>query len=157
MKEILLTQGKVALVDDEDFEVLNKVKWAAHKMSNIFYAARNGTPINGKQKTILMHREILRPPKELHVDHVDHNGLNNQRHNLRIATRSQNMHNQGKRINNTSGYKGVCWDKQNKKWRTQIKLNGKIIFLGYFPTKEDAHTAYVKACHKYHGEFARPN
>lgn len=151
MKKIPLTQGKFALVDDEDFEKLSKFKWYANKLHNSFYAMRHSKEDN--RKFILMHREILKTPNKKVTDHIDQNGLNNQRSNLRVATPSQNQHNKGGYKNNTSGLKGVMWHKRDKKWFARTKLNGKNIYLGYYTSKELAHEAYVAGCKKYHGKF----
>ena len=91
---------------------------------------------------------------ENEVDHRDTDPANNRWHNLREATHAQNMCNSGKQANNTSGYKGVCWDKQNEKWRAQIHYGGKCHYVGQFGTPEKAHAAYREAAEKYHGEFA---
>ena len=99
----------------------------------------------------LMHRGYL--PEE--IDHIDGNGLNNDIENLRAATRSQNCRNKGAQKNNTSGFKGVSWQKRDKKWQAQIKLDGKAHHLGRFDTLEAAHEAYKAAATKLHKEFAR--
>lgn len=101
-----------------------------------------------------MHRLIMNTPDGMVTDHIDGNGLNNQRKNLRICTHTENMANRKIHINNTSGYKGVTWSKQNNRWRSQIYLDSKNIFLGLFTDKEEAYKAYIKACKKYHKEFA---
>lgn len=92
---------------------------------------------------------------EGHIDHEDGDTANNRIRNLRDATRAQNMHNQGVRKGNTSGFKGVFWDKQNKTWTAQIRTGGKRLRLGAHKTPEAAHAAYVAAAQEYHGEFAR--
>lgn len=156
MKEIQLTQGKVALVDDEDFERLNQKKWCAFKNGNTFYAARifyGGE----KQKTILMHREIMNTPQGVEVDHKDGDGLNNQKCNLRNCDHFQNSHNQSRQSNNKSGFKGVSKDKNTGKWAVNIKINNKQIHIGCFKDLKDAALAYDKAALKYHGDFARLN
>ena len=156
MREILLTQGKVALVDDEDFEQFNQFKWRAWKHRNNYYACRNGKTINGKKSMLLMHREVLNAPLGIQGDHRNGNGLDNQKHNLRLATHTQNMHNRkNAHKNNKLGIKGVCWHKKVKKFRAQIKINGKKINLGFFNVLGDADSAYRKAEEKYFGEFAR--
>lgn len=139
-----------ALVDNRYYEELNKVNW---HLQNGRYAGRI-EKIDGKQKVVLMHAFLLKTPKGMQTDHIDGNGLNNQQKNLRICTASQNQMNTGKRKTNTSGFKGVSWDKRNKKWRANIKINGKKIHLGCFDDKLFAYAAYCEACIKYHGEFA---
>lgn len=153
--EIPLTQGKVALVDREDYEELSKYKWCAHKKLRTFYAVRNSTKdFRGKGHTIQMHRKIINCPIGMEIDHIDGNGLNNTRANLRVCTHSQNLMNIGKRSNNTSGFKGVSFDKQLKKWLASIHINCKQKNLGLFATAEDAYKAYCDACIKYHREFS---
>lgn len=115
MKRIPLTQGKVALVSDEDYEYLMQWKWYARRAGKTFYAGRH-VRLKLKQKVFHMHRVIAERLGILEApDHKDRNGLNNQRSNLRAATISQNKANRGRNKNNTSGYKGVYWDKERKK------------------------------------------
>lgn len=130
MKEIPLTRGKVALVDDEDFESLSRFKWQASQESGIWYARRG-------HKTIRMHTQIM---GGLNVDHRNRNGLDNRRENLRFATRSQNGFNTKLFKSNKSGAKGVSWYKwlAVPKWRADIKVNGRKIHLGYFHDKDEA-------------------
>lgn len=149
MKEILLTQGKVTLVDDSDYEELSRFKWYYDRG----YAGRS-TYTNGNQKKILMHRQILNAPLGLEVDHADGNKLNNQRSNIRICTRSQNAMNMPRQANNTSGFKGVHFDKHANKFRAMIRINTKNKHIGHFKNVEDAAIAYNDAAKKYHGEFA---
>jgi hypothetical protein len=152
MKEIPLTQGKVALVDDGEFEELNKYKWHVLWNGYSFYAVRSV----GK-KTISMHRQIMGTPKGMDTDHRDMNTLNNQRFNLRICTGSQNMYNSGKRKNNTSGYKGVTFNKKKRKFQAQIRVPGKRFYLGLFTTPIKAAIAYDIAAKRLHGVFAQLN
>jgi hypothetical protein len=158
MKEIQLTQGKVALVDDEDYEYLNQWKWYANKLGNKFYAVRN-LRINKKYVgSILMHRLVANNNSKMHTDHCNGDSLDNRKENLRICNASENLMNQKKHLNNKSGYKGVGKYNNNKsKFRSQISCNGKFIHLGYYKTKEDAAKAYNAAAIKYHGEFANLN
>ncbi len=150
MRSIELTQGKVTYVDDEDFVALNKFKWCARKNRKVFYAIRRSG-----NKTEQMHAVIMKTPKGLQTDHIDGDGLNNQRSNLRVCTQSENRMNTGGYKNNKSGFRGVYWKAETKKWAAQITAGGKQFSLGYFKTKELAHEAYCRACVKYHGEFAR--
>ena len=160
MKEIKLSKGFVALVDDDDFEYLNQWKWHVFKSGSGFRAVRNkprGTN-GGKQGAIYMHRVVLKvtDPK-ISVDHKDHNTLNNQKENLRKATHSQNMANRTPHKGSTSIYLGVNFCGQHKKWRCQIYKNGRKIFMGYFVDEKDAALAYNKEAIKLHGEFANLN
>lgn len=155
MKEIVLTQGKVALVDDEDFDRVNQYKWCANKIRRVWYVVRNSPIIDGVGKTVLLHQEILQTDSQ--VDHRDGNGLNCQKHNLRMATHSQNMANSRKPAHNTSGFKGVMWHKKLSKWGAKLNLKGKQIYLGWYENKIDAAKAYDSGALKYFGEFARLN
>lgn len=154
-REIQLTQGKVAIVDDEDFEWLNQWKWYAHRYDKIWYAERNKPRPYVEKKTIRMHAVILGNDKW--ADHKNGNGLDNRRDNLRECTYSQNVMNRGIQSNNTSGYIGVAWHKKIDAWVAYIQVNRKRINLGRFTTKEEA--AYVRdqAAIKYHGEFSHLN
>lgn len=163
MKKIKLTQGKYALIDEEDFDLISQYKWYAKKIGNTFYAARAITVqgqnkhknIKRKQKTIIMHREIMKNKlkQNQEIDHINGNGLDNRKCNLRLCNRSENMMNQ--RIKKgTSQYKGVRWD---KKWRAQITYNKKQKHLGFFNNEIDAAKAYDKKAKELFGEFAKLN
>lgn len=159
-KEIVLTQGQVAIVDDADFKWLNQWKWHAHKSkrdpSAKFYAVRTyrKTLPNGETKnaSIKMHRQILGAPDDTNVDHEDGNGLNNQRHNLRAANKTQNNANRRLNRNNKSGFKGVSWT--GRHWKAAIQVKGRAYNLGYFPTPQAAHERYKEAAVEHFGEFA---
>lgn len=156
MKRIPLTQGKFAIVDDEDYVELSKYKWCAMKNWNTFYAVRM-VPVRGRQKTVLMHREILHLIGSSQGDHRNRNGLDNTRNNLRECSPSENSRNQVVKKNNISGYKGVHWDKVAKKWVACVGVNSKQIYLGTFTCLIKAAKCYNEAAEKYHGEFARLN
>jgi hypothetical protein len=125
-----------------DFEELNKTKWCAHKDGTTFYAVKT-IRINKKEKTIKMHRVIMNTPHNMKTDHIDGNGLNNQRSNLRIVTARQNG--QNIHINKSSQYVGVYWHKRNKKWRASININKKVKYLGNYTNELEAHKAYLRA------------
>lgn len=158
MRTIPFTQGQVALVDDGDFENLNKFKWCAHKKPG-FIAVRNcRCPFEKpprRQYMIYMSHQIMSCPRDKEVDHKDHNTLNNQRFNLRICTHVQNQGNRSKNKNNTSGYKGVY--KDCKKWAVRIAFNKRRIYLGPFDSKIEAARAYDRTAKKCFGEFAYLN
>ena len=147
MKTIYLKSGQEIKVDDEDFEYLNQWKW--YLAVNHYAARRDG------KKYIYMHREIMNPPKGMVTDHVDNNGFNNQKSNLRICTRSQNSI--GMKKIGTSRFKGVSWDKKKKKWEAHIKKDYRKYFLGYFAKELDAATKYNEVSKRLFGDFARPN
>lgn len=148
MKTIPLTQGKFAIVDDEDYPELSKYKW---------YIARGYAVRGFKGKTIFMHKNILNTPNGFQTDHINHNGLDNKRCNLRICTASQNQQNRQHRPDGSSKYKGVWWDKVRKKWKSQIKHNNCMIYLGYFISEKEAAKMYdIKAIELF-GEFAYLN
>jgi hypothetical protein len=149
MKEIILTRGYVALIDDCDFELVSKYKWQANVHNHVVYA---GTDVN--RTRILMHRLILQAPKGILVDHIDHNGLNNTRDNLRLATRSQNGYNARLSKGNTSGVKGVYWCNYYHKWCALIHTKEKRYHVGYFATLEEAAEATRIKRLELHGKFA---
>ena len=154
MKEIPLTKGKVALVDDEDYEWLKQSKWYAQSSRSNFYACRKSKNQLSTQTKERMHRLIMSAPDNMEVDHINRNSLDNQRKNLRICTRSQNAMNTPKSIINTSGYKGVIWFSRDNKWRAEIRVFGKNKHLGLYENIIDAAHAYDEAAKKYRGEFA---
>ena len=155
-KEIQLTQGKVAIIDDEDFEYLNQFKWHTVENCNNFYAKTSMK--NNRGKKISMHRLLTKNINtKMHTDHINGNGLDNRKINLRICTHSENLRNRKKNVNNKSGYKGVSLDKNLNKFRCKLYMNGKAIHIGYFINPKDAARAYNDAALKYHGEFAHLN
>lgn len=159
MKHISLTQGQVAVVDDDDYDLVNQFKWYAKwaKWTQSYYAARNVTLPDGKRTTQRMNTFLMGG----RADHVNGDTLDNRRDNLRVANHSQNGANRGKTRKNTSGYKGVYWNKKSGKWKAQIgyRINGarKVKGLGYFDDLTEAAKAYDRAAVEMHGEFARIN
>ena len=145
MKEIELTQGKVALLDDEDFEEIAAFKWYAERQHHTFYAQRAVRRLDGGRTIEYLHRVILARmlgralAKDEQVDHIDGDGLNNQRANLRPATNAQNGRNCRHRVSNPSSqYLGVSWHKGSKKWQTLIQIDRKKLYLGRYATELEA-------------------
>jgi hypothetical protein len=155
MMEIPLTRGLVALVDDEDFEKLNEHKWYAHYGKGTWYGARHaysGTGENEHKRRVveLMHRVILKPPSDMECDHINGNGLDNRKANLRIVSTRGNQQNQH-RIK-SSRYPGVEWHKASKRWRAKIRYGGWQRDLGYYREEVDAAAVYRVACAVLTGE-----
>jgi hypothetical protein len=151
MKEIPLTQGQFALVDDDDYERLSKHKW----YFNHGYASRRCSTGVGKFRILYMHRDIIDIPLGYECDHVDGNKINNQKSNIRKATRSQNNANRRKKQGCLSKYKGVS--KNKGKWVAKIDVHNKTVRLGTYEKEEEAAIAYNIAAFKYYGEYARSN
>lgn len=150
MKKIEITGGREILVDKIDYDAVSQYKW--HYCAG--YARRQVRVGPYKQRGVLMHREIMNAPSGTEVDHINGDGLDNRRENLRLATRSQNCANK-EVYSSKSGYRGV--HKSWNRWSSAIKHNGNRYDLGRFDTPEDAARAYNEAAKKYHGEFARLN
>lgn len=157
MKLIPLTQNQHAMVDDDDFDYLNQFKWYAHKKKtdNTFYARRCMYISSSLEKTITMHFDIL---KVKNADHIDGDGLNNQKSNLRKASYQQNNANRRKtKIVTSSAYKGVHWDKTKRKWRVAVRCNKELHRFGYFDDETEAAKTYDFYARKLFGEFAKTN
>lgn len=158
MKTIQLTRGLEAIVDDADYEAVTAYKWQSWQApSGIWYARRTVNQRTLHRKDLWMHREIMRPVEGQMIDHKDGNGLNNIRSNLRLATNSQNQQNRHHLSLNTSGFRGVTWNKASAKWQAQIKHQGKNFYLGVFDNAEVAAAAYNAKAAELFGEFARFN
>ncbi len=143
MKTIKLTQCKVALVDDEDYERLSVYKW--HYNSGYVKNVKKG----------FLHSLLLVAPRGLYIDHINGNPLDNRKCNLRVVTHAQNMYNKGVYKNSKSGTKGVSWSKDHNKWVAKIEINKKSKFLGYFSDLHVAKEAYQRASIDNWGEYAR--
>lgn len=160
-KLIPLTKGKVAIVDDEDYDALSRYRWYCLKGKNsdtLFYACRSASEaerLAGAQKFIKMHRQILNAPPGQRIDHENGDGLDNQRHNLRFATPTQNSQNKRRQKSSSAKYKGLSRNKNG--WVAELCIKGTHIYLGLFPTQREAAIAYNAAATKHYGEFARLN
>jgi hypothetical protein len=150
MAEIPLTQGRVAIVDDADFEWLGSLKWCAHGRGRKAYACRRE-----KGKMVLMHRMILPVGLGEEIDHVDGDRLNNTRANLRACTRSQNNANQPKKPGGSTPFKGVSFN--HGRYRARIQVARIVYKLGWFDTAVEAALAYDAAARQHFGPFARLN
>lgn len=158
MKEILLTKGQKAIVDDDDYEYLSQWKWSAQISRNkkTYYAKRYQRLPDGKYTNVKMHRILLGVvDRNIEIDHINGIGFDNRRENLRLATKSQNRCNRRRRSYFSSKYKGVKWSKSKNKWEVNINVSGRRKYLGAFVSEEKAADIYKKAAVIYHGEFAQ--
>jgi len=157
MRKIPLTQGKFALVDDSDYAALSCHKWYTGQTASCnVYAKRKFVKPGGGRTDLYMHRQLF--PSAAEVAHRDGDGLNNQRENLVPMTHQQNLWgSRRKKLGASSKYRGVCWVSADKKWKAQIRCNGKLIYLGQFDSEDNAARAYDDAATKLFGEFASPN
>ena len=149
---IPLSQGKHAIIDSRDLSLVDGYKWYATKNSHGFYASAWNSG-----RAIYMHRLILPAGDGLTPDHINRNGLDNRRSNLRLATGTQQVANTRLRSDNTSGYRGVSWDKLHSKWTADIYAYGKRYHLGRFASAASAARAYDEAAQELFGEFASLN
>lgn len=147
-----LTKGYTAVIDSNDVHLVEGYNWYAQIKPTMVYARRNEYP-NGKLKAIRMHRVIAEAKDGEQVDHVDHDGLNNRKSNLRICTAAENRRNSRISSLNKSGKKGCSWSKTKKRWEACIKVDGENVHLGFFDDIEKAHEAYRSASKRLHGEF----
>ena len=153
MKYISLTQNKKAIVDDEDYERINTLKWYFHRGR----AVRKPPKVNGKTKGFIwMHREVLHATEGQIVDHINNDSLDNRKENLRFVTRSENQWNQKLGKRNTSGYKNIHWNKRKKVWRLNFTKNGRLFCFGHYKNIEDAIKGRNEYALKLHGGFNRP-
>ena len=157
VKSIELTQGRQTIVDSDDYIKFGQVKW---------YYGCGGYAIRNRNKegadsynrvTVLLHREIMNAEQGSMIDHINGDTLDNRKENLRFCTSSQNNINQKLRKDNKSGFKGVIWNKEAKKWRAEVGCKGKSVFVGDFMNLQEAARAYDKAAIELFGEFAHLN
>jgi hypothetical protein len=154
MIEISLTQGYTALIDDEDYDLVSQYKWCTQITGTKYYAVSRTSRLNDankKQHRIYMHRLILNPPKKTEIDHIDGDGLNNQKNNIRVCSHKENQRNQLKHKDGKTGYKGLYY----RDGKYEVYANH--TYIGSFIDEIDAAKAYDIAAKKYFGEFANLN
>src|SRR5690606_5233426 len=143
------------IIDEQDAEAVQRHTWVPlvrHGRSGTVYAkARIG------QKTVLLHRFLMNPESGEYIDHIDGDGLNNQRRNLRVCSNSENLMNRGRNRNNTSGYKGVYWSKKDKSWVARLTVGGSVVWSGYYKDPIEAANAYDRKAREVCGEYAKTN
>jgi hypothetical protein len=161
MKEIPLSRGYVALVDEADYERVSAYKWKAHVVRRkdgsviCVYAQRGVRRPDGTWTAEQLHRFIVGvTDSKIQIDHQNHDGLDNRCSNLRLCNRAENGHNRRLKRNNSSGFKGVHWRRRDKVWQALLKIDGKLLHLGLFLTAEAGARAYDKAALKYFGDYA---
>jgi len=157
MKEIPLTRGYTALVDDADFPLVSQSRWQARPDRNTVYASRGVRDGSGKTKTLYMHVALLDAGDGLVVDHINGNGLDNRRKNLRIATRGQNVHHSFTTVKNKHGFRGISFIERYQRWQVSMKTGGRNTYVGFYATAEEAARAYDAKALEVYGEFARLN
>ena len=162
MIKIILSKDKIALIDNEDYDLINQYKWCAVWDNFNWYAVTSLPRLNGSQIKLKMHQLIMGRIVDKEIDHKDGDGLNNQKYNLRFCTNMENQQNQKKcktynKRQTSSIFKGVHWNKLSKKWQAQITYRKKHIHLGFFKVETEAALAYNNASLKYFTEYAKLN
>ena len=152
-REILLGNGEICLVDDDDYESVSRFHWSAMKGFSTTYAFRKER-VSGIIRTVYLHRALMNPDARQKVDHINGNGLDNRRANLRCCTNQQNVINRRKKQKARSRFKGVTWHEKGQKWRARIMIDRQEISLGLFATEADAAVAYNAAAKAAWGEYA---
>ena len=153
-----LSQGKFAIVDAEGWEKVKNYKWCYGGGPRNGYALKAIWDKRSKKRsTTTMHRFLFEDTLGKDIDHINGDKLDNRYSNLRLCEKHENLKNRGKNKNNTSGFKGVTWNKIAKKWMAQIMVEGKYKYLGVFADKEEAARAYNEAAVKLHNQFANIN
>jgi hypothetical protein len=150
-----LTRGYEAIIDAADVPLVAEHSWFSVVQDHAVYAVRRVPGVTGRGSKVSMHRQIMMPGQTQQVDHINLNGLDNRRANMRLCSAAENARNRRKSAANTSGLKGVCWNKASKKWQAGIRCDGKTFHLGLYDTPDDAHAAYAKASAARHGDFGR--
>lgn len=150
-----LTQGYEAVIDVEDVSLVAGHNWSALRNRHIVYASRGAKKHENLKSTVYLHRVVARAAEGDVVDHISRDGLDNRKANLRVCVNAENCRNQKLAANNTSGFKGVSWNKARGYWTASIRTNGKQRYLGRFADREVAAAAYAAASARLHGDFGR--
>jgi hypothetical protein len=148
-------RGKIVLIDDSDAELVARYTWRPVLRNRVWYA-ESSLRVEGRRRTVSMHRIVLGEPA-CQVDHINGNGLDNRRENLRKVTSAQNCFNRRAELGGTSGFKGVTWNRAQLRWHVQIAVNGQRFHLGSFLDEIKAAQAYDAAAREFHGPFAAVN
>lgn len=151
---VTLTKGYEALIDAEDALRVAGFNWSSQPSGKTVYAHRSEVR-GGRSYGVRLHRVLIDAPDGMEVDHIDGDGLNNRKANLRLATHAENCMNRRVPVTNSSGLKGVSWHKGQRQWVAKIKVSGITVHIGSFNCPEQAHTAYCEAAARMHGKFAR--
>lgn len=154
--DMILSDGSCVIVDSEDYLRVCNFNWRVHKDHGAVYA-RIGTNSGGVKRTVRLHQVILQYCFPLVVDHINGNGLDNRKENLRLCTNTENIRNAQRKPKGASSYRGVHFSKNTRKWCAKIRNGGEAIILGYFDDEREAAIAYDLAAKQYHGEFATTN
>lgn len=152
---IALTRGYETVIDAEDLPHVADFNWSSQPSGKTVYACRGTRSSDGKSLGVRMHRVLIGAPDGMEVDHIDGDGLNNRKANLRLATHAENCMNRRVPVTNSSGLKGVSWHKGQRQWVAKIKVSGITVHIGSFNCPEQAHRAYCEAAARIHGKFAR--
>lgn len=150
--EVYDNMDRYFLIDEEDYDKIKNYSWYINTSGYVAITPAFRGKTDNKEN--LLHRYLISPGKENVVDHINHNRLDNRKHNLRICNTMQNNQNSIIRMNNTSDIIGIWYDNKNEKWASEIRVNKKKIWLGRYHNKKDAIVARLKAEKEYFGEFA---
>jgi hypothetical protein len=158
MKTIVISNGSTVLVDDKDFEALSQYKWTAHVNRTTCYAIRRQRISEDRPGSIVyMHRQIMCPMEGMVVDHINKDGLDNRRENLRICSQTENLRNQRPRSNKRSKFKGVSWNENDMAYHSRLQFGGRGVWLGMYKSEVDAAKAYDAGAIHYYGKYALTN
>lgn len=158
MRQVPLTKGKFAVVDDADYELVSRYKWTANQAGRRWYARTYAPGIDGRQRYTFMHRLILGFPMGAVSDHINGNSLDNRRSNLRVCSYAENSRAfRQPKAHKTSAFRGVSWEEKRQRWYVQIKVNYQKIHVGRFDDEREAALAYDAAARKHFKIFAQPN